>query len=264
MKSYLFNKFTSFKSKFACILNFIFNQYNFTKVFVIFLVGLSSRALVNYIYDVNVISDFTNQISLIYYFLFSFFVVVIHETVQYFQFSIFPSFFITFISCIADKILYLYNNINHLNFKNINLLFSHFLSYYNSFSNKITLNASNDTKLPTKIDTKVPNNLTMFSDRDRIYNSGHSSPHNHSSSRYDTNNSRSHANRPSRHHSHSNTLNSGLNPKINTQNSLNNNSNSRTNTIPNLNDRNSTPTTSANNLVRNSRIRASNVVHNTT
>lgn len=70
----------------------IFNRHNFTKIVIIFLFGLSSRFLVNYYLGVNVFTDFTNFISLTYYFGFSTFIVIIHEIVDLFHLSIIPSF----------------------------------------------------------------------------------------------------------------------------------------------------------------------------
>ena len=75
------------------IFNTIFNRYNFTKVVIIFVVGLSSRILVNHIYNVNVYLDYFNYVSLTYYIIFSLFIAISHELVNYFEFSLIPSYF---------------------------------------------------------------------------------------------------------------------------------------------------------------------------
>lgn len=60
----------------------IFSRANVTKLLIIFLAGLSSRYFVNYFFGINVFSDYTNFISLLYYFLFSTFVVVVQVLVD--------------------------------------------------------------------------------------------------------------------------------------------------------------------------------------
>jgi hypothetical protein len=45
----------------------ILNNVTFRRILVIFLVGLVSRSVVNYVYDINVFKDYTSGISLIYY-----------------------------------------------------------------------------------------------------------------------------------------------------------------------------------------------------
>ena len=70
----------------------LFTLRNIVKVSIIFSVGLFSRFLVNYFFDINVFSEFTHYISLVYYFFFSSFIVYI----DYFVSSInFNSFFTT-------------------------------------------------------------------------------------------------------------------------------------------------------------------------
>ena len=71
---------------------FKFLKNHIKKVFFIFIVGFISRVLINHYTGVNVFVDFTHYISLIYYSLFSCFIVFFNEFVSYFQFSIFPSF----------------------------------------------------------------------------------------------------------------------------------------------------------------------------
>ena len=49
------------------IMNRIFNSVIFRRILVIFVVGLVSRGIINYVYDVNVFKEYTGYISLIYY-----------------------------------------------------------------------------------------------------------------------------------------------------------------------------------------------------
>ena len=67
----------------------LFNKVTFTKVIIIFVVGLFSRVLINYFYGVNVFVDYTNLISLYYYGFMSLFIVFINEVVVYFEWDIF-------------------------------------------------------------------------------------------------------------------------------------------------------------------------------
>jgi hypothetical protein len=45
----------------------VFNSITFRKILLIFLMGLVSRVVVNYVYDMNVFKDYTANISLVYY-----------------------------------------------------------------------------------------------------------------------------------------------------------------------------------------------------
>jgi hypothetical protein len=67
----------------------LFNRVTFTKVIIIFVVGLFSRVFINYFYGVNVFVEYTNLISLYYYGFMSLFVVFIHEVVVYFEWDLF-------------------------------------------------------------------------------------------------------------------------------------------------------------------------------
>jgi len=88
----LFADFPSFLGLLNRVFNRVFNRLNFTKVFIIFVLGFLSRGFVNAFFDVNVFFDFTNSISLTYYFSFSIFIVILHDLIELFQFSIIPSF----------------------------------------------------------------------------------------------------------------------------------------------------------------------------
>jgi hypothetical protein len=80
---YNLNKIYSFQ--FWCK---VFNKVNLSKVFIIFIIGLISRGLINYIYDVNVFMEYTTGISLLYYTFMTFAIVLVHELVNYFNISI--------------------------------------------------------------------------------------------------------------------------------------------------------------------------------
>lgn len=70
----------------------IFSRKNLTKVFFIFTFGFSFRVFIGSFYGVNVFTDFLSYISLLYYMFMSCFIVLVHELVAFFDFSIFPSF----------------------------------------------------------------------------------------------------------------------------------------------------------------------------
>src|SRR2546430_2048160 len=67
----------------------LFNKVTFTKVIILFVVGLFSRVFINYFYGVNVFVEYTNVISLYYYGFMSLFVVFINEVVVYFELDLF-------------------------------------------------------------------------------------------------------------------------------------------------------------------------------
>jgi hypothetical protein len=80
------------KFSFSGLLTRILNKPNLNKILIVFIIGLSSRILVNYIYNVNVFIDYFNKVSIIYYVLMSMFIVAIHEVVSYFDINIIPSY----------------------------------------------------------------------------------------------------------------------------------------------------------------------------
>jgi hypothetical protein len=65
------------------MLKMYIKKINIKKVFLIFTVGFISRMFINYCYNINVFEDYTNIISLIYYTLFSCFIVYIKELMFY-------------------------------------------------------------------------------------------------------------------------------------------------------------------------------------
>jgi hypothetical protein len=87
------------KFSFPGLLSKILNKSNINKILIIFIVGLTSRIIINYIYNINVFIDYFNKVSIIYYILMSTFIVLVHEVVTYFDVNIIPS-------CIFDNIKY--------------------------------------------------------------------------------------------------------------------------------------------------------------
>ena len=69
------------------LLKNIFNSTNLIKILVIFLVGFASRILIYHYLDINVFSDYTNYISILYYFSLSSFSVYFDQLLN-FQVSI--------------------------------------------------------------------------------------------------------------------------------------------------------------------------------
>ena len=65
----------------------IFNRANFTKIF---LIGFSTRLIINHLFQINVFTEYLHSISLIYYFLFSSVIVLLSELVDYFNINIIP------------------------------------------------------------------------------------------------------------------------------------------------------------------------------
>jgi hypothetical protein len=76
-KVYLF-----IKNKLLVLLCKIFTKSRISKILIIFIVGFTSRIFVNYMYNINIFLDFISYISLIYYFIFSMFIVLVHEVID--------------------------------------------------------------------------------------------------------------------------------------------------------------------------------------
>jgi hypothetical protein len=72
---------------FSVLLSRIINKPVFGKVVIIFIVGFASRFFINNINIINIFLDYFNYISILYYILFSVFIVLVHEFVDYFSFS---------------------------------------------------------------------------------------------------------------------------------------------------------------------------------
>ena len=104
-------------------LKIIFKKVNLKKIFFIFIIGLVSRLVVNNYFEVNVFSDFFNKVSLVYYFLFSCFLVIVNELGN---FSFLPSFFSMFLS-VNSFLIYCFNfskvNFSLFSLSNIRNLF---------------------------------------------------------------------------------------------------------------------------------------------
>lgn len=67
-----------------CFIRKVFTLRNFTKILVIFFVGLTSRILINHYFSVNVFTDYFHFVSISYYSFMSFFVVFVNEFVEFF------------------------------------------------------------------------------------------------------------------------------------------------------------------------------------
>jgi hypothetical protein len=128
----------------------IFNKKSIIKIFIIFIVGFVIRITVNYAYNINVFIDYTNIISIIYYYFMASFVVVINEIFTQFQFPL-SSFF-----------SYVFSVIKKFPFVNLDDLKLSFLrKTINKFiygSNKMCLGPDNPVKdncLKSNIDTPI-------------------------------------------------------------------------------------------------------------
>jgi hypothetical protein len=128
----------------------IFNKKSIINIFIIFIVGFVIRITVNYAYNINVFIDYTNIISIIYYYFMALFVVVINEITTQFQFP-----FSSFIS-------YVFSVVKKLSFVNLdNLKLTFLRKTINKFiygSNKMCLGSDNfvkDNCVKSNIDTPI-------------------------------------------------------------------------------------------------------------
>ena len=71
----------------STLFKIIFNPLNISKALIIFIFGLVTRILVNSFYDINVLTEYTETISLVYYSIKAFFVVFTNELVTNSNFS---------------------------------------------------------------------------------------------------------------------------------------------------------------------------------
>lgn len=113
----------------------IFNRPNLNKVILIFIFGFSTRALVYHIYNVNVFVDYLNLVSILYYFIFSMFIVLLHEIVNYFDINIIPSFSNLYTN-FSNLINFVYKGFVKLN----KMIFTHKLEEYKISSIKKVIN----------------------------------------------------------------------------------------------------------------------------
>lgn len=76
-KKYMLTKIYNILSK---------NKYIIKKILTLFIIGFSSRLFVNNYFDINVFKDYTDIISIIYYFIFSSFIVSFDSLIEYLNF----------------------------------------------------------------------------------------------------------------------------------------------------------------------------------
>jgi hypothetical protein len=77
-------KAISRKNKFPVLFGKIFTKPYFKKILMFFIVGFISRIFINNIYNINIFSYYLYQISVIYYFIFAWISLIIHEFLNYF------------------------------------------------------------------------------------------------------------------------------------------------------------------------------------
>ena len=112
----------------------IFNISNASKVIIIFTVGLISRILVGYYYDINVFLEYYEKISLTYYGLMAIFVVVLGEMFSYFNINIIPSFVVDYYTFVFDKITVVLRNFGKLNSRIFKTIYQVNINIYYYFS----------------------------------------------------------------------------------------------------------------------------------
>lgn len=101
--------YLSIANKLPNLLGKIFTLPNFNKMIIIFIVGFISRVLIVNFYNVNVYFEYTNIISLIYYSSMSFFIIIVHEFVNYFEFNIIPSYILELYPFFVNAYQYIIN-----------------------------------------------------------------------------------------------------------------------------------------------------------
>jgi hypothetical protein len=69
----------------------VFSISTLNKVIFIFMISFVSRVFINNVYNVNVFSYYLNQVSVVYYLSFSWFIMIIHLFYDYFHFNDIPS-----------------------------------------------------------------------------------------------------------------------------------------------------------------------------
>jgi len=96
--------YLSIQNKLPVLLGRIFTKSNLNKIIIIFIAGFISRVLIVYFYNVNVFFEYLNIISILYYSFMSFFIVIVHEVINYFEFNIIPAFIIELYSIFVNVI----------------------------------------------------------------------------------------------------------------------------------------------------------------
>src|SRR6267378_3682104 len=156
----------------------IFNKKSIIKIFIIFIVGFVIRITVNYVYNINVFIDYTNIISIIYYYFMALFAVVINEINLQFQFPI-SSFFgyvfsvvkkfpfinlddlkLSFLNKSIKKGGYLNNSVSKINNTKTDLSEGSRSFIISSFDNDNILISSKTNKNLSNLQRPVINNLT--------------------------------------------------------------------------------------------------------
>lgn len=126
----------------------IFNKKSIIKIFIIFIVGFVIRITVNYAYNINVFIDYTNMISIFYYYFMALFAVVINEINS--QFSI--SSFFGYVFSVVKKFPFI--NLDDLKLSFLRKTINKFI--YGS--NKMCLGSDNPVKgncVKSNIDTPI-------------------------------------------------------------------------------------------------------------
>jgi hypothetical protein len=126
----------------------IFNKKSIIKIFIIIIVGFIIRITVNYAYNINVFIDYTNMISIFYYYFMALFAVVINE-INY-QFPI--SSFFGYVFSVVKKFPYI--NLGDLKLSFLRKIINKFI--YGS--NKMCLGSDNPVKgncVKSNIDTPI-------------------------------------------------------------------------------------------------------------
>ena len=92
------------KRFFQVFLPRVFTRVNLSKIFVIFIIGLIGRILINSLLDINVFVQFLDPVSIAYYSFMAGFVVFISELFTFFHISIIPNVLVVFFSSIVSML----------------------------------------------------------------------------------------------------------------------------------------------------------------
>jgi hypothetical protein len=160
------------KFSFPGLLSRILNKSNINKILIIFIVGLTSRIIINYIYNINVFIDYFNKVSIIYYILMSTFIVLVHEVVTYFDVNIIPS-------CIFDNIKYVMSMnskvFNYMKLKNIYLyFFTNKLHMTQAYSYDNIKENLSENDLNTKVLTRSTKSISSHNNKNSSHGSNSS------------------------------------------------------------------------------------------
>lgn len=148
------------------VLSKIFTKLNLNKFVIIFTIGFVSRTLVNYLYGVNVYSDYMNIVSIVYYINMSIFIVAVHEVINYFEIDIIVSPIIKSYIYIKKGIFIINENIFSLDIRKIrDFKLSNLRSFIRLLKdclggNKITISTDINESSNTISSNNVDNNLT--------------------------------------------------------------------------------------------------------